>query len=319
MASVSSPRPRSYAPPQPASKKWYGWQAVGIVVCFAWAAFLVVPQYRPGQIFIPLIVGLFLAWELHLESSSLPWYWSAPLAAAVAPQLLLRPGAAPEAIPMVLGTGFLLYAMLWALAVEHSSRGLQAIATMALLLMVSFFTTPGCLLTGLILTFVMWVNSRGRFGRYSETAVLLLTPSALCVIVGILLYLLAMTSLPLSFTRVEFHSLGLGQFNLLHETGVQLVPSLIIAGAALFSRMIDGRTGLADITYVVLLIAHAGRVLVTTSLDAAVFADLRIVVLGGAMCLLAVAPPRQIITRLLVLLASIASLSLLITRGSAWL
>lgn len=310
MASAGSPSPRSYGPARRASWGWFGWQAWGIVVCLGWIVLDTTERHGRSHILIPLVAGLFLAWELHLESSCLSPSWSVALAIAVASQWVIQSPMVPE-LQLKLASGVLLYLMLWALSSEHTSHGLQSIATMALLLSLSLFTSAGCLFSALFLTLVALVNSRGRFGRYSETALLLFTPAALCLLVGIALHALSIATLPFPLSRLTFRSLLLWRYTLPNQIPVELVSPIMIAFAALFSRMLDSRTDVVDLSYLVLLAAHSSRILAKPNMDAAGLADFQIVILAGAMCLLAVGPPRRLISRLLVMVALCASFAVL--------
>ena len=291
------------------------WNSAALTLLLAGATMAVLPHAPVGVTTLVILAVLCTAWQSHLERASLPWKWSGPLAVLVTALVLsitLHIPAHPARLRAgALLSGLLLYAMIWALAGQNSRRGLQALASVALLMPFALFTRPPILLAALFLVFLAMFGCGRKYGGYLQSALLVFTPVVLCIVVALALRHLAIATVRFPLWRLHLFSSSSWHFAPLD--GLRLLPMapiLVLAFAVLLIRAVKGKSGAADFAYLALLICMLAGVLLHPTGEARATSEIEIAICAGGMSLISVAPPRRWPFRALMFLVSLIALAL---------
>jgi hypothetical protein len=252
------------------------------------------------------VTVLCLLWRFHLEVDSHPSLWNWLLAGLFSLQLFVltlhTPGIPLSDALGTLGCGVFIYAMIWVFTLHEREPGLRPLATAALLLSLGFIAKPALVISCALLSLVIFLNQRRKFGGVLGSTLLLFTPTVLCLFP---LFALA-TLAPDPFHDVAWKMLRMNNGSP-PVIGIPdpvawggLASSLWFSLSALASRLIERRTGISDVAYILVL-----ELVVTAGLqpwmpDPLSSTDFSMVVYAGAGCLLALTPPCRLLTRLMV-------------------
>jgi hypothetical protein len=323
MVLASSQATRSPEPvSRPSEGKW-GWLA-GVAAMFAITLALSRGdlQWSHTALAIAGVVGAVLLcalWFLHLESVEKGWSWLSLLPPLLAAQLALvvlrtRPSSTGEWIGAT-GGGVFVYLVLWIFATYEHEKGLQPLATGALLVSVGVLAKPVVAISCILLSLVFFLLCRRRDAAGTVGfALLLFTPAVLCAISLALLSTVAGSALG-SFSG------GLSVFPICAAHPARgadpaltacLRSGLALSLAAAVTRLLERTAGVLDIAYGALLlflaIAGAARWM-PVPLNTA---DVAMITYGGGTCLMALAPPHSWSGRLLVFVGAGAPLLFLL-------
>jgi hypothetical protein len=307
MASASTQLLNSCAPDPRGSAARSTWK-VALTVFLAVMALAALTQGSRGAAAIAILCVLCAAWQYHLQRASLPWVWSGPLAVLVAATLwsvILRSAVRPASVPGVaLLSGLMLYGMIWAVEVQRSRRGLQALASIALLMPLALLTRVEVLLAVVFLGVLAMLRCGRQYGGYLASALLAFTPLAFSVLCRLLLQQLAIATI-----RYPVWRHAVGQLATWHYTPPDLsrllpiAPLLVFAVAVLLIRMMEARTGAADFAYIVVLASLLLELVFRSPLGPQALTGAAIVSSALTMSLLALAPPRRSAPRFFLLLS----------------
>lgn len=258
-----------------------------------------------------LICLLCVAWQFHLRSRGLPWYWCVPLAALLIDQLfvyfLFAPQLATGPSITALAHGTLAYLMFWTLSMRNQ-RGLQPVASVALLLALSLFGHPSMVAAGLAVSLALWLSLRRRLGGCPQSAVLIFTPAALSILFTSFLRVLGIALIRCPILDTDFLQLASWHYTPVHPVCLHSLGAvLVFALGSLLSRLLDGSAGMTDLSCAALLaIFIAGEILIPIT-DSAALLDIDMIVAGAAMSLVAAQPPRRRVSRAFLAVVAVAA------------
>jgi len=259
-----------------------------------------------------LIVAFCTSWGLHLQLGLLPPVWSALLAVLLFCQFLLPILHATAITPTLwvsaLGCGVFVYCMLWVCSMYEREHGLRPFATSALLLSIGILAKPAVAVSCAILALVFFLDRRRTFGGMLGSALLLFTPALLSGSSLLLLQYLSYGSVAFSGI-VAFHEIvtkGVGQASL--ASLLQASSGLCLSFTVLLSHLLERKLGVSDLAYFFLLLFLTTAGVAHWMPDALSPIDISFITCAGAACLVALAPPRKVSSRILVLAGSFVGL-----------
>jgi len=276
-----------------------------ICLALAWR-----PAAVPGAITTSVLVFILCAvWNVHLSRAT-SFVWATLTATVVAGQLIVvlsKSGASIAIGTDAIVNGVFVYGFLWIMEWRASDRGLQPLATAALLLPCGLLARPVVFGCCAVLCTLAFMETRRPL---LSTATLVLTPSLLCLVVI------------LTLSRLTNHS---GVAALGHKMSLfvakdpitlntpaslmrQLAPSFYFCIGTLLSRLIQKSASTTDLLYFLLCLVLAtmmlaGRVPGTLNLS-----DLNLIIYGGSAYLLASTPSRTALAYSLVSLLTFTGL-----------
>lgn len=318
MESVSSPLQKSLGP-GPLRKDETHWERIACLGGLAVLATVVLHQRNVGQ-WTNLAATLSMAgalgafWYMHLRMSRLSSGWSGLFAAGMLG--LWKSECATISTAgwtnwwSALGCAVFVYAMLCVLSTHECERGLQPLATTALILAIGVLARPpvimGCILVSLLILVGEWRNERSPV----SSMLLLFTPVCLCsIFLRFMNHLSSSGLLPAAWSLDTSAATGGPPFDALSTAALRhTVPTLLLMLAVLAGRFLEQKVGKPDMAFLFLSLflgivgtmqAMPGRL----SVD-----DLRLILMGGCCALIALAPPTRLPARLLVCSAAIGPL-----------
>ena len=257
----------------------------------------------------PFSIALALAalWYFYLRISGLSACWSALFAGSLLglgrSQCAAFSSASWGTWCSSLGCGIFVYAMLCVLSAYARERGLQPLATIALILAIGVVARPPVIVGCILVSLVIFIDERLRTAGLLSSLLLLFTPVGLCgVFLGIMNYFspggfsLAEWNLNLAESAFDIHTA-----ELLHIGSGTLVFLLAVLGV----RLSEKKAGTPDLALVVLcsflgLVGTMRGIPGRLSVD-----DLRLILTCGGCALLVVAPPTRLPARVAVCVAAI--------------
>jgi hypothetical protein len=312
MASANSPSLSSNAPAPSVIERYAHWNRAGAIAFPALAVAAAAPTLAARTETALLVVVLCVAWHSHLGSSTLPWFWNWPLTLLLGAQLirtLLQGNPVPFSSALgAIASGAIVYLMFWALLTRRRS-GLQSLATMAFLLAFALFGRPSILICALFLSLAFVVAGYKKLGGFSETAVLIFTPAALCLLLTVVLRKLEIVLIQIPILNMDLPQLSSWRYHSLQGGRLQvLFPVLLFALATILARIFEHKSRPADLAKYGLMLGMLGGILLRPIAGPVVALDLTLIAYGGAMCLAAADPPRRFLPRLFLLLSAAAAL-----------
>ena len=299
---------KSYEPtPQPSKtlKRWYD----GISLLLSLVLFGFLSEFIGGWLSVCAALLSMLAayglWHLHLRSSGLPRIWTAALPALLAFQMLLTVLRHLDIRSSIwfaaLGCGLFVYALVWVTSMHERNAGLQAIATIALLLTLGVISKPALAMACLLVSFGLFIANRRRFGGLLGSALLFFTPTMLCFAAIALVNFLMAGAL---FSHLD----GNPAQKIMPNSGwpliFQIAPSLWFAFSVLLARSGERRIGIPDFSFLLTIVFASTAGIASWMPDPLSAADIMLIVYAGTACLLSVAPPQKLPWRLIVLAAA---------------
>ena len=299
MASANLPEVKSFEPPHPRGLKH--WFSGGLFLLTLAALFLTCSygwsdNLAKALVVLSLGISGFL-WFWHLRAGSLSGYWSCPLAALLICQLALPILYAPvfpaAAWFGAIGCGLFVYALLWVSAMHEGDPGLRPLATIALLLSIGVLAKPAVAISCALLSILFLFRSRGRFGGFANSILLLITPAMRCALAFLTVNFLvardthgAIFQSTLSYPVQSEGTIGLDLLS-------REAPFLWFPIAVLLSRLFERKTGMVDCSYF-MLVSFLSTVGMAHWMPSALTPmDIHMIVYAGAACLLAMAPPKR--------------------------
>jgi hypothetical protein len=317
MASASSLKTKSYAPAPQFNRELKRWVS-GTILLLMLVSFGFVSKYATGALAASAAVLSVSAacalWCLHLGSGVLRWYWTCSLSVLVACQVLpeiLQQSAIPGLAWFdALGCGLFVYAMVWVSAMHEREPGLQAVATLALLLSLGVLSKPALAIACALLSTVLFFGNRRRFGGILGSAMLVFTPTVLCSVAIVAVNFLTAGTINGAIS----HRMGIPALKSMSKQGLplltQVAPALWFSLAVLSSRSVERKSGIPDLSYFLVIAFAATAGIASWMPDVLSAIDIRMIVYAGAACLLALNPPQKLSCRVIVLVgASVPLLS----------
>lgn len=262
------------------------------------------------------VLALCALWARHLLAAGMGGVWSLLYAGLLAAACIL---SLPEPMTHPLwvwlhafGCGIFLYAMLWAFGLYEQKGGLQAVATAALVLSFGVLAKPPLLVLCVLFCAIFLFPERRLAGGPGKLFLLLFTPLLLCLLSLALLGILYhggilkswwAVALPVQAARLDFSSS-------LHD----LWP-LAFGLVTLLGRLIAGKSGRPDLLYLSTAILLPDLRLAPWIPAQLCPLDFSIMLVCGAACLLATAPPLRVRERLIFLAGLAASLACCLPEG----
>jgi len=257
------------------------------------------------------VVVLGGLWHLHLNACGRREVWLAALPPMLSLQLacviLVTSAASVAAWLSAMGSGIFVYFMLWTLAAYERERGLQPLASGALLLSGGIITKPAVALTCLLLSLILFLlRGRRHDAGLKGFALLLFTPAVLTVISVVILFSVAggqlggLLAIPLAW-RAHGTYVGWGGDPIL---AAAVRSGIAFSLAVTLSRILDHTAGISDVAYgalLVILLATARAQCLPIPVGGA---DLAMITYAGGAVLAALAPPRAFPSRALVALGA---------------
>lgn len=255
--------------------------------------------------------ALVAFWSLHLRVSGLPPLWVGLFTACML-VVWRRQSVAILAVGWTnwwsaLGCAVFVYAMLCVLSTHERERGLQPLATTALILAIGVLARPpvimGCILVSLLILFGEYRNER----RPLSSMLLLFTPVCLCWITLSFMNHFSSTGLLPVEWRWNTSAVTAGPpFDALSEVAFrQVAPTLILMLAILAVRLLEEKIGKPDLAFLFLslFLGTVGTIQVMPGRLSG--DDVQLILTGGCCALIALDPPARLLARLLVCSAAI--------------
>jgi len=256
----------------------------------------------------PFSIALALGalWCFHLRTSGLSACWSALFAGSLfglwRSQCAAFSSANWGTWCSSLGCGVFVYAMLCVLSAYGRERGLQPLATIALILAIGVVARPPVIVGCILVSLMIFIDERLRTAGLLSSLLLLFTPVGLC---GVFLGIMNHFS-PGGFSLAEWNwNLAESTFDihaaeLLHVGSGTLLFLLVVLGV----RFLEKKAGTPDLALVILylflgLVGTMRGIPGRLSVD-----DLRLILTCGGCALLVVAPPSRPPARVAVCVAA---------------
>jgi len=196
------------------------------------------------------------------------------------------------------GCGLFVYAIQWAFNLYEREGGLQAIASVALVLSLGLFATPAVLILCVLLCLILFFKERQFAGGITNLLLLLFTPLLLCFFsLVVLSFLYGGGTAGLWWIPVRPASM----VHLQISSSLHDLWPVIFGLAMLVGRVIVGKAGMPDLVYLSVAIVLPDLRLVPWIPDQPSLLDLSVMLICGAACLLATAPPLKVRERFLFL------------------
>jgi hypothetical protein len=207
------------------------------------------------------------------------------------------------------GCGLFIYAIQWAFSLYERQGGLQAIASVALVLSIGLFATPAVLILCVLLCLILFFKERQFAGGITNLLLLLFTPLLLCFFSLVVISFLYGGG-PAGLWWIPLPSAG--SVHLQISSSLHELWPVIFGLATLLGRVIAGKAGMPDLVYLSVAIVSPNLRLVPWIPDQPSLLDLSVMLICGAACLLATASPLKVRERFLFLagLAAAAGCSL---------
>ena len=288
------------------------WLAVCSVLV-AWGASSVCPRVALQSWAVLCVLLLGLLWRFHLERASLPLFWNSLLSILLTAELLLSLPRHQEIPPRtLLATAcacLLFYFLGKTLATAISEPGLQEVASAALVLAIGVHASPLVLVPCAVLSVVLWLRCCGGYGGALRSALLIYAPAA----VGVLMIVVMRRMTP-GFCRSvgaaleAFSPVPTAWGHAVTADLRQIFPALVFGASAVVARIVERRAGYGDLVYLGMLLLLVAGLSVGKLPGFTTVLDIGVVLYAGAMCLLALAPPRRVWCLLFLTSAMCASL-----------
>jgi hypothetical protein len=254
MGSVSLPRVKSSAPTllfSQSLKQWHrGTALLACLVSFGFVSMVAKGGVAVAAAIISIIAAAAL-WSLRLRFGGLGWPWAASFSALLVSQIALTALQHLDAPPFIwlaaLGCGLFVYALVWVSSMHEQNAGLQAIATIALLLSLGVMSKPALAMACLLVSGGLFIANRHRFGGPLGSALLFFTPTALCFTAVVVVDFL-------TDGAVLSHFTGSPVLKSMPDSGLPLLiliaPSLWLAFSVMLERVCEGKLGIPDFSFV---------------------------------------------------------------------
>ncbi len=308
MASASLLRVRSFEPAPQSSNTLRRWYA-GSALLLSASLFGFGTRYVTGGIAVAAVMLSIAAalglWLLHMRSGGLRWIWAGAYSFLIAGQLLstiLRhldiPGFTWFA---ALGCGAFVYALVWVASMHEQNAGLQAIATIALLLSLGVVSKPALAIACLLISGGLFIANRRSFGGFLGSALLFFTPTLLCFAAILVVNFLTSGTLISHIANDPTHkSIPNSGLPLLS----QAAPMLWFALCVLLVRACERKVGIPDFSYILTLVFASTVGIAPWMPDALSGVDILLIGYTGSACLLALKPPQKAVGRIAVLIGA---------------
>jgi hypothetical protein len=256
---------------------------------------------------------LGLLWRFHLDMATLPAFWSCLLAGLLAVELLL-PLLHSEEVPAraLLGTlccGLLFYLLMRVFATAISNPGLQEVASSAVILAIAVHSPPFVVVGSVLLSMILWLRCRASYGGAVTSALLVYTPTAFGIITIMVMQRLTPRAFAIAMSALDLFSCGRTLGGETVTSGLrQMFPALVFAASAVLTRIIERQAGYGDLAYLAVLLFLVACLCLGTFPGFMTLLDMGMILYAGAMCLLAMAPPRRFWSLLFISSTIVASL-----------
>lgn len=313
MESAGSLKSRLPAQPCRVSNGALQWRLAAYAVLFAWGTASFYPKIAIQTWVVLCVILLVLLWRFHLERASLPAFWNCLLAGLLALQLLL-PLLRTEEVHArsLLGTlccCLLLYLLMRTLATAISNPGLQEVASSALILAIALYSRPAAVVGAALLSVILWLRCRASYGGALKSGLLIYTPAAVGILTIVVMQKLTPGVYSSALSALEVFSPGRTLGGESVTSGLQqLFPALVFAASAVSTRIIERRAGYGDLAYLATLLFLVACLCLGVFPGFITVLDMGMILYAGAMCLLAMAPPRRVWSLLFITAAVIVSL-----------
>ena len=213
---------------------------------------------------------------------------------------LLLPLLRSEEVPAraLLGTFcccLLLYLLMRTLAAAISNPGLQEVASSALILAIALYSRPVAVAGAALLSVILWLRCRASYGGALKSALLIYTPSAVGILTIVVMQKLTPGIYSSALSALEVFSPGKTLGGETTTSGLQqLFPALVFAASAVSTRIIERQAGYGDLAYLATLLFLVACLCLRTFPGFITVLDMGVILYAGAMCLLAMAPPRRV-------------------------
>lgn len=255
---------------------------------------------------VSIALGLGALWCLHLRISGLsacwPAFFSGSLFSLWRGQCAAFSSSNWATWFSSLGCGVFVYAVLCVLSAYEQKRGLQPLATIALVLAIGVVAKPPVIVGCILVSLMIFIDERLRTEGLLSPLLLLFTPIGLCgVSLGIMNhfssggFFLAEWNWNLTESALDLHTV-----ELLHVGSGTLLFLLAVLGV----RLLEKKAGTPDLGLVILYL-FLGLVGTMRGIPGRLSVeDLRLILTCGGCALLGVAPPTRLSARVAVCLAA---------------
>lgn len=301
MESVDSPRPKSPEPRRGFSIGSAQLWLAGSAAAMTWGTAWLCPRAAPWCWTILCILLLGLLWSFHLQRASLPESWAFLLPALVGIELLLWLRRCPElsasAMTGTACTCVLLYMLMKTVGGAIAKPELPEVAGAAMILAMAVYANALVLLFWGVLSVILWMRCRARYGGILKSALLIYVPSAF----GILALTVARKMIP----GLHLDALSAaGAFSAVPNLGAdsangqlqRTFPALVLAASAILTRVVERRAGYADLAFLGTMLFLTESLVVQKLPGMLRTVDVGVILYAGTMSLLALAPPRRVLS-----------------------
>ena len=253
--------------------------------------------YSVNSLISLCVLAACALWHRHLLAEGMGHLWSLLFAGLLAGGCVLSVQYTNYTLPewlQALGCGLFIYAILWAFNLYECEGGLQAIASVALVLSIGLLAKPALLILCVLLCLILFFKERGFAGGFGNLLLLLFTPLLLCFFSLIVLsFLYNGGSAGLWWIPAPSATIAHAQLS----SSLQELWPLLFGSATLLGRELAGKAGRADLVYLSVLIVLLDLWLVPWIPVQLSLLDLSVISTCGAACLLATAPALKIRAR----------------------
>ena len=272
-----------------------------------------------GQDIIPYSVDKPLAlcalalcalWAWHMLAAGMGGVWSFLYAGTLATACILSlQEPMNQTLPEWLhafGCGIFVYAMLWAFSLYERKGGIQPLATAALVLAFGMLAKPVLLILCVLFCAIGFFPERRLAGGLGKLLLLLYTPLLLCLFSLALLGYLYHGGILKSWWTVAPPA----EIARLHiSCSLHDLWPLAFGLVTILGRLIAGKSGRPDLLYLLIVILLVDLRFVPWIPNQPNPLDFSVMLVCGAACLLATAPPLRVRERLILLTSLVAALA----------